>query len=95
MMSLYWMRFYSPGTDCRPITVPAPCQWWCSGTTDTSTIICAIVRSNGEPPWNALERWWPGLTPDSAQIVTEEWKPGDRFPYTPPSDNRWQDIELV
>lgn len=90
----YWTRFISPGADARPVIVPAPCQWWCSGTTsDDDSVVCALVLSESGDPFAALEKWWPGLRADSASEVADDWKPGDRFPHKEPNANTW--IEKV
>lgn len=90
-MKRYWARFTSPGSDARPITVPAPCQWWCSGyDSSDNAIICALVESETDEPWAALEKWWPGLTSNSIEEVPSDFVPGDRFPHKDPSPNTWQ-----
>lgn len=93
----YWMRFFSPGADARPVTVPAPCEWWCSGmSSEGESVICALVtcEEGSLPPWNALAKWWPGLLPESAIRREDSWRPGDRFPPTEPSDDGWREVVL-
>ena len=54
MSNRYWVRFCSPGHDARPVKVPVPCQWWCSGHGEDNSVICAIVRATSNEPWMAL-----------------------------------------
>ena len=90
MAKTYWVRFISPDSDPRPINVPAPCQWWCSGYQDNTAIICALVQSEtGNNIWSSLSKWWPRLRPSSCEEVDSAWKPGDRFPYKEPSSASW------
>jgi hypothetical protein len=95
-MAAKWIRFFSPGSDPRPVLVPAPCEWWCSGyTADDRSIICALIRVRGDSvPWGELETWWPGLAPDSEQTVPDEYQPSDRFPREAPGPKTF-DPELL
>lgn len=95
MSKRYWVRFFSPGSDPRPLTVPAPYQWWCSGySSDGAAVICAVVRASAEDFWPALEKWWPGLTPSSCEEISEAWSPGDRFPNTEPTPTSYIEVTL-
>ena len=94
MSTRYWIRFYSPGSDPRPVSVPAPCQWWCSGYGENDSVVCAIVRSVSGDPWRALEAWWPGLRVSSIEPVADDWVPSDRFPHKPPNPNGYIEQEL-
>ena len=93
MANTYWIRFISPDSDPRPITVPAPCQWWCSGYQDDKAIICALAISISEDNlWTGLEKYWPGLQVSSCEEVASEWKPdpaNGRFRYKEPSSDSW------
>lgn len=91
MTKRYWTRFHSPGGDPRPVKVPAPCQWWCSGYGENDSTICAVVLLPSEKtpddvcPWEALKEWWPDLKPSFCALVDDDWVPGDRFPHKEPS----------
>lgn len=90
----YWVRFISPGQDPRPLTVPAPCEWWCSGHGPNDSVICALVRCVDDFNIALLRKWWPGATLSSCDEVDNEWRPGDRFPPKPQSEIGWRSAVL-
>ena len=80
-MSTYWMRFFIPGDDPRPMTVPAPCEWWCSGSSENHSTVCALVVTDDDPESVIFdERFWPDAMIDSVDEKPDGWRPGDRFP---------------
>ncbi len=96
-MATKWIRFYSPGEDPRPMTVPAPVEWWCSGySSDGRSVICAIAIHDGdETPWQVIEKYWPGLEVSLDEAVTDDFQPGDRFPRKPPSSSSFDPALLT
>jgi len=80
-MSTYWMRFYIPGGDPRPMTVPPPCEWWCSGSSETHSAVCALLVTDDSPEVVVLDdRFWPDAEIDSMDEKPDGWRPSDRFP---------------
>lgn len=79
----WWCRWYVPGYDSRPTTVPTPIEWWCSGYSDTHSINCGIVHGDDEADCLAQVRGhgWPECEDlDFCNEVVADWRPGDRFP---------------
>ena len=84
----YWISWFQPGEDYRPLTFPpneAIRGWWCSGYTDTQSVLCAVVDAKSEKEAeDAILMDWPDLYEwRFIEIKPNGWVPGDRFP---PSD---------
>lgn len=68
-------RFHARPDDPRPVTVPPPGPWWCSGWGDGYSIVIAWHRVDQQ-----ITGWWP----EASEIDAEEhpelmfW---DRFPH--------------
>ncbi len=56
-------RFQANIADPRPVKFPPPGPWWCTGTSDTYSIVVAYL-----PPNESLTDWWP----EAAQIESTE-----------------------
>jgi hypothetical protein len=81
----YWISWYQPTDDERPLTCPPNenvIGWWNSGSDDSAWTLCALVRADSEEQakssvlkdWPEAERW------RFANQVDSSWIPGDRFP---------------
>lgn len=64
-MNLYWISWYQPTEDYRPLSFPpneAVLGWWCTGTRcdDDASTLCAWVRAGDEEAAKAaVLRDWP------------------------------------
>lgn len=79
----WWVRWYVPGTDSRPVSVPTPVEWWCSGYSDTHSINCGIVYADDEGAAlsEVQANGWPECESlDFCEAVAPDWRPGSRFP---------------
>jgi hypothetical protein len=67
-MSLYWISWYQPTEDYRPLGYPpneAVLGWWCSGSrcSDDAATLCAYVHAGDEKAAKeAVLRDWPEAT---------------------------------
>ena len=71
-----WMRtrFRALLADPRPVMVPTPGPWWCSGEGEDYAIVVAYLR-----PDNEVTEWWP----EASEITVQELPAivfADRFP---------------
>ncbi len=97
------LRFYSPGIDPRPMTVPAPGPWWCSGTTGDgrACIIVAYVPLSQDAAKErvAQKDLWPGaydITGSGGEVGPPTFT--DRFPKPAGWDEKsacWTEAELA
>ena len=86
MNNFYWVSWFQPTDDHRPLTYPpgrSILGWWCSGTRghDDVAILCAmVVAPNEKGAIEVVQKDWP---------EAEEWRfieqkdtveLGDRFP---------------
>ena len=78
-------RFYVPGDDGRPLTVPPPGPFWVTGYSDTHTVVVAFAPS-------LQDLTAPGAWPDAEEIEDMGEMPitfSGRFPkpewYTEPA----------
>lgn len=58
-MNIYWISWYEPGTDHRPLSFPpnkAVLGWWCTGESGNRATICALVRAESEDAAKAAVR---------------------------------------
>lgn len=59
----FWISWYQPTEDHRPLTYPpneSVLGWWCSGSTDDSSVLCALVRAKDEDDAKAaITKDWP------------------------------------
>lgn len=81
----YWVSWWQPTEDHRPLTDPPHPQvlgWWCSGSSDEGDSICALVEAESEDKakvyvqisWPEAENW------RFIEAKPNDWIPGDRFP---------------
>lgn len=67
-------RFDADLSDPRPVKVPAPGPWWCTGYGESYSTVVAYLR-----PGQDIHEWWPEAdridTQDVDRIVF-----ADRFP---------------
>ncbi len=88
-MNRFWVSWYQPTEDYRPLTVPSP-EFWCSGhrCSDEAATLCAIIDVQGDDEaakrevlrfWPEAEEWrFVDLCDDAA------WRPDPgRFPPSP------------
>lgn len=68
-MKLFWLSWYQPTEDYRPLTSPPNPQilgWWCSGHAAQGATICAYVEAEDDKSArDAVKRDWP---------EAEEWR---------------------
>lgn len=86
-MTRFWLSWYQPLGDHRPITFPPPepiLGWWCSGeTVDAWTLCAAVDAESEEKAWEIIRQKdaWPDAGEVRISSVREKnWVPGDRFP---------------
>lgn len=72
--SWVWARFRADEDDPRPITVPAPGPWWCTGYGDGYSIVVVYLR-----PGQDVTTWWPEASHIDIQDV-DGIAFSDRFP---------------
>lgn len=83
----FWVRWSSPSPDPRPMKVPAPCVWWCTGhdLDETYSIICGVVDAATEQEAHAMvlaASAWPGSEINFCNEKGRDWRPhNDRFPW--------------
>lgn len=84
-MMRFWMSWYQPGPDERPVTYPPPkpiLGWWTSGETEEVFTICAVVEANSEADaWGEVENIdaWPDRG-EKRFCKIHDGVLGDRFP---------------
>lgn len=94
---LWWISWYQPGGDCRPMSWPPPeaiLCFWCTGWTLVGdSCMVAVVRAPTAEQARAevtAERAWPDAG-EQRFCQPIDHPPGDRFP--PPTDGpmveRW------
>lgn len=85
-MNRFWMSWYEPLEDYRPMTYPpneAVLGWWCTGYNDRNEpTLCALVQAETESlAWSAIEQDWPELIQRFCEPVASDYKiTSDRFP---------------
>lgn len=69
-MKRFWLSWYQPGLDHRPLTYPpnaAILGWWCTGSGEHGgfedvDILCALVEAGSEDSaWKAVLVDWPDM----------------------------------
>lgn len=85
-MKYFWMRWYQPGEDYRPLSFPpneSILGWWCSGRRgdeDNTAILVALVKASDEAAAvKAVAVDWPEHQLDFCQEL-EPYPLSDRFP---------------
>jgi hypothetical protein len=86
-MSRFWVSWYQPTEDYRPLTYPPNNHilgWWCSGHAEVGSTICAAIEAeNEEAAREAVLKDWPeAFDVEDWRFINEkpnDWKPGDRF----------------
>lgn len=81
----YWVRWLGGAQDDpRPVSAPAPFQWWGTGSLmDGRSTICAVMDAESEAcVLTAVRTFWPEVKELDFCIPKEPgWSPGsDRFP---------------
>lgn len=105
MKRRYWVRFKLSGTDdYRPLYVPPRPHvlgWWCSGYTDTQSVICAVVElDNISDIDKVLNDLWIGspnesLVVDFIEEKASNWVPSERFPLSSWMEQLKKDFDNV
>ena len=70
-----WARFRANLEDYRPVTVPPPGPWWCTGYGDDYAVIVAYVREGDD-----VRKWWPEASEVDTELAPDGPKFTDRFP---------------
>jgi hypothetical protein len=84
----YWISWYQPTEDYRPITDPPTknvLAWWNSGERDSdgAATLCAIIAaSSADEAERTIQKSWP----EAAEFrfnekKSKDWLPGDSFSY--------------
>lgn len=79
----FWISWYQPTEDYRPIKFPIPVEWWCSGErADGASTLCAMVDAlTEEAAKKEIQKYWHEAGEwrfcDEKAI---DWLPGSRFP---------------
>ena len=86
MSKRFWISWYQPTQDYRPLTDPPHPQvlgWWRSGYREKTPILCALVEAQDESAARTcLEISWPESATAKwrfADEVPRDWMPSDRF----------------
>ncbi len=90
MMKRFWISWYQPGEDYRPVydpkkeSEPFDHRYWSSGQrcSDDAWTMCALVEAKTEAAAKkAVKKYWPEA--GEWRFCEEKpmgWDPGDRFP---------------
>lgn len=96
-MNRYWISWYQPTEDYRPLTDPpheSVLGWWCSGyrCSDGLASLCALVSATDEESAKACVRHsWPEAAEwRFCEERDSDWLPGDRFPLS-----TWMQLRLA
>jgi hypothetical protein len=87
-MNLFWISWYQPTEDYRPLGYPpnaAILGWWCTGTrtSDDASTICALVRAEDEAAaQSAVIIDWPEAIDWRFCELRHDWQSSARFPLT-------------
>ena len=89
-MKRFWMSWYQPGDDRRPVydpkveSEPLDHRYWKSGErgSDGAATVCAVVDAENEKSAKAaVNRYWPEAAEwRFIEEKTLDFMPGDRFP---------------
>jgi hypothetical protein len=87
-MGLFWLSWEDPSEDYRPLTYPPNKHilgWWCSGSGDGYSSICAYVEAEDDDGARAavLKDWPEAFDRDSDWRIfqpCEKYQPSSRFP---------------
>lgn len=103
MSDLWWISWYQPGKDCRPLTWPPPSPilaYWCTGgAIDGPATLVALVRAPSADHARAAVID-PGAWPDAGDerfCDRRSIEPGPRFPRPtdPEIADRWPWAEVA
>ena len=86
-MSRFWLSWYQPGEDYRPLVFP-PGQvlWWCTGYEGSDggdAILCGLVDAESEEAaWEEVRKYWPDFKRYRfTERKPDGWQPDSgRFP---------------
>ena len=83
-MKIYWVSWYQPTEDHRPLTFP-PVQgilgWWCTGSSDNGSTLCALVVEKSEEDAKIrINMDWPEAVNWRFVDEKEDTHLNDRFP---------------
>ena len=86
-MSNFWISWYQPTEDYRPLKDPSKAKaWWCTGrrSSDYAATICAWVKANTEIEAKKIvqEDWPEAQEWRFIEKKPDDWEgpPKDRFP---------------
>ena len=86
-MKRFWIFWYQPTEDYRPLKWPLPktiLGWWCSGqrcSDEASTLIAWVVAPSDYAAEKLIKKYWPEAKEwRFCDEVEKDWKPNDRFP---------------
>jgi len=82
----FWVRWYGGDGqgDSRPLTVPVPMTWWCSGERgDGMSVLCAVVDApDAASAWAQVRTFWPEAEASFVEAKPNGWQPeASRFPW--------------
>jgi hypothetical protein len=86
-VSRYWIGWDepTPDGDYRPLRLPVPPEikaWWCSGSGDDVSMLCAVVDAPDEAAAKAaVEAEWRPSRWRFCNVKPPDWRPSDRFPW--------------
>ena len=95
-MTRWWISWESAEVDYRPIEDPPPLPilgWWCSGSGESTSTICAVVQAETEDEAKAhIAKAWPETYGGEWRFCDDkgpDFVPGERFVKRP-----WQALRL-
>ncbi|HXJ14100.1 MAG TPA: hypothetical protein VNH19_17630 [Candidatus Limnocylindrales bacterium] len=94
-MKRFWLSWVQPTEDYRPLKDPpneAIIGWWCSGSdSDDHATLCAVVDAKNESAAKkSVQMDWPEATSwRFCDAVARDYQPGDRFPVSGWSKERF------
>jgi hypothetical protein len=83
-MNKYWISWYQPGEDCRPLTYPPNASilgWWESGECNGGSTLCALALAESkDAAKEAVQKDWPEAEDwRFCDLKEPEFLPGSRF----------------
>lgn len=85
-MTMFWMSWYQPGDDVRPVKCPPPegiLGWWHTGNGNEGETLCAMVTAEDEDgAWSLIRSLgaWPDAGRERFCERATTPNPSDRFP---------------
>ena len=93
----FWISWYQPTEDHRPLTYPPNASilgWWCTGTrgSDDASTMCALVSADSEEAAKqAIRKDWPEAEEWRFCEKKESLELSDRFPLSDWMEPRFRD----